>query len=131
MIEPVIVTVAPTGTSPVHTAPVVPTDRVPELAVSLPASLIWAAVLAVAKSTLIPWYGVCPVLVIVVVSFTVAPGVAVPALGVETIVNCATVTVAVHRGSVLPGPQLLPGVVEVTVLASTWPPVSGLLTVTE
>ena len=36
MIDPVSVTVAPTGTSPVHTAPVVPIDRVPELAVSLP-----------------------------------------------------------------------------------------------
>ena len=45
MIAPVIVTVAPTGTSPVHTAPVVPIDKVPELAVSFPASLIWAAVL--------------------------------------------------------------------------------------
>ena len=31
-----------------------PTDRVPELAVSLPASLIWAAVLAVVRLTLIP-----------------------------------------------------------------------------
>ena len=62
-------------------------------------------------------------LVIVVVSVTVAPGVTVPALGVETIVSCDTVTVAVHRGSALPGPQLLPGVVEVTVLVSTWSPV--------
>ena len=131
MIPPVIVTVAPTGTSPVHTAPVVPIDSVPELAVSLPTSLIWAVVLAVLKLTLIPLYGVCPVLVIVVVSFTVAPGVTVPALGVETIVSCDTVTVAVHRGSVPPAGQLLPGVVEVTVLVSTWPPVSGLLTVTE
>src|ERR1700722_3695178 len=108
MIDPVIVTVAPTGTSPVHTAPVVPTDSVPELAVSLPTSLIWSAVLAVEKATLIPSYRVCPVLVIVVVSLIVAPGVAVPELGVEMIVNCDTATVAVHRGSVLPGPQLLP-----------------------
>src|SRR5580692_8774227 len=100
-IPPVIVTVAPTGTSPVHTAPVAPIDSVPELAVSLPTSLIWSAVLAVVKLTLIPLYGVCPVLVIVVVSFTVVPGVTVPALGVETIVSCDTVTVAVHRGSVL------------------------------
>ena len=53
-IDPVIVTVAPTGTSPVHTAPVVPIDRLPELAVSLPRSLIWSAVLAVLKLTLIP-----------------------------------------------------------------------------
>src|SRR6202042_3046860 len=131
MIDPVIVTVPPTGTSPVHTAPVVPIDRLPELAVSLPASLIWSAVLAVLKLTLIPLYGVCPVLVIVVVSFTTAPGVTVPAPGVETIVSCETVTVAVHRGSVPLAGQLLPGVVEVTVLVSAWPPVSGLLTVTE
>src|SRR6202020_323021 len=123
MIDPVIVTAPPTGTSPVHTAPVVPIDRVPELAVSLPASLIWSAVLAVLKLTLIPLYGVCPVLVIVVVSFTTAPGVTVPALGVETIVSCDTVTVAVHRGSVPPAGQLLPGVVEETVLVSTWSPV--------
>ena len=54
MIAPMIVTVAPTGTSPVQTAPVAPTDRVPELAVSLPASLIWAAVAEVVKLTLIP-----------------------------------------------------------------------------
>jgi hypothetical protein len=131
MIDPVSVTVAPTGTSPVHTAPVAPIDSVPELAVSLPTSVIWAAVLAVAKSTLIPEYGVCPVLVIVVVSFTVAPGVTVPPLGVETIVSCDTVTAEVHRGSVLPGPQFLPAAVEVTVLLSTWSPVSGLFTVTE
>ena len=54
MIDPVRVTVAPTGTSPVQTAPVAPIASVPELAVSLPASLICAAVLAVAKTTLIP-----------------------------------------------------------------------------
>src|SRR5580692_995233 len=131
MIPPVIVTVPPTGTSPLHTTPVTPIDKVPELAVSFPASLTWSAVLGEVKLTLIPVYGVCPVLVIVVVSFTVAPGVAVPALGVETIVSCDTVTVAVHRGSVAPAGQLLPGVVEVTVSVRTWPPVSGLLTVTE
>src|SRR3984957_14167910 len=131
MIPPVSVTVAPTGTSPVHTAPVVPIDRLPELAVSLPASVIWSAVFGVVKLTLIPLYGVCPVLVIVVVSFTVAPGVTVPALGVETIVSCDTVTVAVHCGPGVAAGQLLPEVVEVTVLASTWSPVSGLLTVTE
>src|SRR3984957_16198431 len=129
MIAPVSVTVPPTGTSPVHTAPVAPIDRVPELAVSFPASLIWSAVFAVVKLTLIPLYGVFPVLVIVVVAVTVAPGVTVPALGVETIVSCDTVTVAVHRGSALPDPQLLPAVVEVTVLVSTWLPISGLLTV--
>ena len=47
MIEPVSVTVPPTGTSPVHTAPVAPDRQVPELAVSLPTSLIWPAVFAV------------------------------------------------------------------------------------
>src|SRR5580693_7172854 len=52
--DPVIVTVAPTGTSPVHTAPAVPIDSVPELAAWLPALLSWPAVLVVAKSTLIP-----------------------------------------------------------------------------
>src|SRR5580698_700444 len=56
MIPPVSVTVAPTGTSPVHTAPVVPIDRDPELAVSLPTSLIWSAVFGVVKLTLIPLY---------------------------------------------------------------------------
>jgi hypothetical protein len=130
-IDPVIVTVPPTGTSPVHTAPVAPTDNVPELAVSLPTSLIWPAVSAVAKLTLIPEYGACPVLLIVVVSFTVAPGVTVPALGVETIVSCDTSTVEEQAGAVPPAGQLLPAVGEVTVLASTWPPVSGLSTVTE
>jgi hypothetical protein len=54
MIPPVSVTVAPTGTSPVHTAPLVPIDRVPELAVSFPTSLIWSAVFGVVKATLIP-----------------------------------------------------------------------------
>src|ERR1700733_14745241 len=54
MIPPVMVTVAPTGTFPVHTAPVAPTDIDPELAVSLPTSLIWAAVFGVVKLTLIP-----------------------------------------------------------------------------
>src|SRR3984957_15294947 len=75
MIPPVSVTVAPTGTSPVHTAPVVPIDKVPELAVSFPTSLSWSAVFGVVKLTLIPLYGVCPVLVIVVVAVTVVPGV--------------------------------------------------------
>ena len=55
--DPVIVTVPPTGTFPVHTAPPIPTDNVPELAVSLPTSLIWAAVFAVVKVTLIPSTG--------------------------------------------------------------------------
>src|ERR1700684_1329586 len=117
MIDPVIVTVPPTGTSPVHTAPVVPTDRVPELAVSLPTSLIWSPVFEVAKLTLIPLYGVSPVLAIVVVSITTAPGVAVPALGVETIVSCDTVTVAVQRGPGLAAGQLLSADGELIVLA--------------
>ena len=105
MIDPVIVTVAPTGTSPVQTAPVVPTDKVPELAASLPALLIWAAVFGVVKPTLIPAYGVCPVLVIVVVSLIVVPGVAVTGLNAEPIASAETVTVTVHRGSVLPAPR--------------------------
>ena len=54
MTDPVIVTVAPTGTSPVHTAPVAPTDRVPELAVWSPLLVIWPPRLAVLKTTLIP-----------------------------------------------------------------------------
>ena len=48
-----------------------------------------------------------------------------------TISSWATATVAVHRASVLPDAQLLPAVAEVTVLARTPPPVSGLFTVTE
>ena len=48
-----------------------------------------------------------------------------------TIISRDTVTVAVQRGSVLPDAQLLPAVVEVTVLARMPPPVSGLFTVTE
>ena len=43
----------------------------------------------------------------------------------------ATVTVAVHRGSMLPPAQLVPRIGEVTVLASTLLPVTGLATVTE
>src|ERR1700761_5524726 len=130
MIDPVIVTVPPTGTSPVHTAPVVPTDKVPELAVSLPPLLNWSAVLVVVKPTLIPLYGVCPALVIVVVSLTVAPGVAIVGLNAESIVSSDTVTVAVHRGSALPAAQSLLGDAEVSVPARTRFPVSGLLTVT-
>ena len=70
-------------------------------------------------------------LVIVVVSSTVAPGVAVPALGVESIASCATVTVAVHRGPGLAAGQLLPADGELIVLARILSPVSGLFTVTE
>ena len=131
MTDPVIVTVAPTGTSPVQTAPVVPTDKVPELAAWLPALLIWAAVLEVVKPTLIPRYGVCPVLMIVVVSLIVVPGVAVAGLNAELIVSAETVTAVVQRGSVLPARQLLPVLVEVTVLARILLPVSGVCTVTE
>ena len=43
----------------------------------------------------------------------------------------STVTVLVHRASVLPAGQLLPGVAEVIVLTRILSPVSGLLTVTE
>ena len=42
-----------------------------------------------------------------------------------------TGTVVVQRGSVPPAGQLLPAVVEVTVLANVLFPVSGLFTVTE
>ena len=77
------VTVPPTGTSPVHTAPVTPTNKVPELAVSLPTSLTWSAVFTVVNKTLIPKYGVCPALVIVVVSSIRPPGKTVAGLPVE------------------------------------------------
>ena len=43
----------------------------------------------------------------------------------------STVTVEVHRASVPPAGQLLPAVADVTVLARTLSPVSGLFTVTE
>jgi hypothetical protein len=69
-------------------------------------------------------------LAIVVVSATVAPGVTVPALGVDTIVSCDTVTVAVHRGPGLAAGQLPPADGELIVLARIMSPVSGLLTVT-
>ena len=49
---------------------------------------------------------------------------------VLVMVSWMTSTVTVQRGSVLPVAQLLPAVVEVTVLARMWSPVSGLLTVT-
>ena len=40
-------------------------------------------------------------------------------------------TVARQPGLVLPDGQVLPGAAEAAVLDRTWPPVSGLLTVTE
>ena len=70
-------------------------------------------------------------LVIVLVSFTVAPGVTVPALGVDTIVSCNTVTVAVHRGPGVAAGQLLSADGELIVLDRIEFPVSGLFTVTE
>ena len=42
-----MVTVPPMGMSPVHTAPVAPIDRVPEVAVSFPSLVMLAAGLAV------------------------------------------------------------------------------------
>ena len=62
-----------------------------------------------------------------------APGTAAEALAVLVMVRAGvrTVTVLVHRASALPDAQLLPAVVEVTVLVMVWLPVSGLLTVTE
>src|SRR5580704_207880 len=131
MIGPVIVTVPPTGMSPVHTAPVVPTDRVPELVVSGPPLVASVAMSGALKVTLIPKYGVCPVLVSVVVIFTSEPGVAVATSVVVSIVSCDTVTVALQDVSVVPAGQLLPVVTEVMVLARMWLPVSGLFTVTE
>jgi hypothetical protein len=59
------------------------------------------------------------------------PGVVVATFAWLTISSWATVTVTVHRASVLPLAQLLPAVAEVTVLARMPPPVSGLSTVTE
>ena len=69
-------------------------------------------------------------LVIVVVSLTVPPGVAVAGLDAELIASWDTVTVAVHRGPGLPDGQLLPADGEVIVLARIMFPVSGLFTVT-
>lgn len=62
---------------------------------------------------------------------TVLPGVVDETSADLTIVRPATVTVAVHRASTLPAAQLVPSVDELTVLASTMFPTSGLLTVTE
>ena len=42
--EEVTVTVAPGAMSPVHTAPVAPTDSVPELAVASPLPVAWLAI---------------------------------------------------------------------------------------
>ena len=63
----VMVTVPPTGMSPVQTAPVAPIDRVPELAVVFPPLVAFADSSVVSVLTLIPAYGVCPALVIVAV----------------------------------------------------------------
>src|SRR5258708_39492103 len=131
MMERVIVAVRRTGRFPVRTGPVMPTEKVPEVAVSLPASRIWSAVWEEVKVTLIPKYGACPVFVIVVVIFTCVPGVAVAGLGTVAIASWDTVTVLAHRGSVLPDGQLLPAAADVTTLDKTWFPVSGLSTVTE
>ena len=59
------------------------------------------------------------------------PGAVVATFACMTIKSWATVTVAVQSVSVLPDAQLLPAVVEVTVLVRMPPPVSGLFTVTE
>ena len=68
-------------------------------------------------------------------ALTVPPGAAAPrsALAGAVIKSTpvTTATVVPQRGSVLADGQLLPGVAEVTVLASVRSPVSGLLTVTE
>ena len=52
-------------------------------------------------------------------------------LAVLTIVSSAIWMVVVQAGSVLPEAQLLPVVLDVTVLARMWLPVPGRLTVTE
>ena len=69
----------------------------------------------------------------VIVYPTVEPGLVVLTEAVLAMVRAGirSVTVAVHAGSVPPGGQLLPWVVEVTVLTRSLSPVSGLLTVTE
>ena len=59
------------------------------------------------------------------------PGAIVLTFAVLTIVRPDTVTVAVQAALPLPEAQLLPAVVEVTVLARMPLPVSGLFTVTE
>ncbi len=63
---------------------------------------------------------------------TAAPGLVVATVAVLVMVRAGTrsVTVAVHAGLVPPGGQLLPWVVEVTVLTRCLSPVSGLATVT-
>ena len=50
----VMVTVPPTGMSPVQTAPVAPMDRVPELVVVFPLLVVFAARATVPVLTLIP-----------------------------------------------------------------------------
>ena len=131
-IDPVIVTVAPTGTSPVHTAPVVPIDSVPELAVSLPASLIWSAVFGVVKLTLIPLYGVCPVLVIVVclVHRRARRDRARARRRDDRQLRHRHRRRALRVGAARPG-SCCPPTAELIVLARIWSPVSGLFTVTE
>ena len=59
------------------------------------------------------------------------PGATDATFAVLTIVRPETVTVAVQLALPLPDAQLLPAVVEVTVLIRTPLPVSGLFTVTE
>jgi hypothetical protein len=61
----------------------------------------------------------------------VPPGATDATLAVLTMVRPETVTVAVQAAFPLPDAQLLPAVVEVTVLARMPLPVSGLFTVTE
>ncbi len=70
-------------------------------------------------------------LVTTIENLTVAPGVVLGTFAVLTISSPATVTVVLQRLSLLPVAQLVPRVVELTVLASTLLPVSGSFTVTE
>src|SRR5258708_33130615 len=122
MMERVIVAVRRTGRFPVRTGPVMPTEKVPEVAVSLPASLIWSAVLEEGKVTLIPKYGACPVFVIVVVIFTCVPGVAVARRGTVAIANRGTVTALAHRRPVLPDRPCLPAAPDLTRPDTAWLP---------
>src|ERR1700722_5545471 len=130
VIVPVIVTVPPAGMSPVHTAPVVPIDRMPELVVWSPLPTASSAMPDPSKLTEIPKYGVAPVLVKVVVPRSTAPGVVDAELQVVTIASWDTVTVAVHPGPGLAAGQLLPEDGELIVLVRILFPVSGLFTVT-
>ena len=128
---PVTVTVPPTGISPVHDAPALPTVIVPDVAVWSPLGTASSNTSEAFVPTVMPKYGTCPALVNVAVYRTTPPGVVDATFAWFTITSCATLMARLQSASVLPGAQVLPVVAEVIVLASTWLPVSGLATVTE